>query len=123
MVYGITFFGLCTSAAMMLIISALSETNIMILGEAMIPCQPCDIKPPRFHKFSSPVVGELWSEPKKVIPVPIAIMAIAATALISGSQNPVSSNTRTLYGLIVPIKKMMLKIRVQRGTSGYHSSI
>lgn len=123
MACGITFFGSFASAAVTPIISTPPKANITMPSEAITPCQPLGAKPPWLQRFSSPVAGKLWPKPKKMIPAPASIMAIIATTFTRDSQNSISPNTRTLHRFIAPIKKMMLRIQIQRGTSGYHNPI
>ncbi len=66
---------------------------------------------------------EAVAKAKEDDPRPASIMAIIATTFTRDSQNSISPNTRTLHRFIAPIKKMMLRIQIQRGTSGYHNPI
>ncbi|MCY1298896.1 hypothetical protein D9M69_494610 [compost metagenome] len=117
---GSTRCGSLASPAVTPMISIPPKANTTTAKEAIRPPIPLGMKPPCSHRLCTPVAAapSARPKPKNMMPSPARIIAAMALTLSRDSQNSSSPNTFTLHRFSAPMKKMIDRTQIQRGTSG-----
>ncbi|MDT4842339.1 hypothetical protein FQZ97_762360 [compost metagenome] len=117
---GSTRCGSLASPAVTPMISMPPKAKTTTAKDAIRPPMPLGMKPPCSQRLWRPVAAapSARPKPKNMMPRPARIIATMAPTLSSDSQNSNSPKTLTVHRLSAPMKQMIDRTQIQRGTSG-----